>query len=168
MQLVKRAFYTTVSSLRDQLYFIATILLSLCFYFLFLYEKPLNIFPNTDEVDVEAYDDRIDHGNSKVRTFQWTDSLITFQYELDRGFSHPYTGLTFFPKSGMFNLDNFNKVEISFLENSEDNFFLSVNTEDPKVINKKHRLIQACCGKLERPNYSQLVVRGHWAVAQRI
>lgn len=140
MKIIEQVFLRTVKSKKNQLYLTVALLLSIGFYFTFSYTSPLTLFPNTEDFTLNAFDDRQEHGNSEVKAFSFSDSVLTFQYELKKGFSNPYAGFAFLPKKGSLQLDDFNQAEIRLLENSADNYFLFINTEDTNVTDKKHRL----------------------------
>jgi AraC-like DNA-binding protein len=110
------------------------------FYFIFLAEKPYCLTSNSEEVNIIAYNDTVDHGNSKINRFILNNDGISLEYQLKKGFSNPYIGLAFLPKKSSFNVSRFNSVEIDLLEHSADNYFLFFITKDAAVKNKSHRL----------------------------
>lgn len=140
MKELQQVFYTIFTNRKNHLCLIAAALFFGVIYYIFLYKKPINIFPFSDKIVIKSFDDRVDNGKSEVKTFLLSDSLLTFQYELRKGFSNPYAGISFQPEGGFFGLENFNRVEIDISESSADNFLLYLNTIDPDVRDKGHRL----------------------------
>jgi len=140
MKELQQVFYTTFTNRKNQFCLIATALCFLVIYYIFLHKRPINIFPFPDKIVIKPFDDKFDDGKSEVKTFLLSDSLLTFQYELKKGFSNPYAGISFQPEGGIFGLENFNKVEIDISESTADNFLLYLNTVDPDVRDKAHRL----------------------------
>ncbi len=140
MKELQQIFYTTFTNRKNQICLVATTLCVLVIYYFFLDKKPINIFPYPDKIVIKSFDDKFDGGKSEVKTFLVSDSLLTFKYELRKGFSNPYAGISFQPEGGYFGLENFNRVEIDISESSADNFLLYLNTVDPNVRDKGHKL----------------------------
>lgn len=140
MQFVKETFYSTIRNTINQMYVLLSMIVLAAFYFIVLREEPYNLTSNQEEVNIVAYNDSIDHGNSEVKQTILKDSSISIEYQLRKGFSNPYIGVAFLPKKGSFDLSRFNRVKINLPEHSADNYFLFFITKDPAVKNKKHRL----------------------------
>jgi AraC-like DNA-binding protein len=154
MKELQQVFYTTFTNRKNQFCLIFTTLCFLVIYYIFLYTKPINIFPSPSKIVINSFDDKFDEGKSEVRTFLLTDTLLTFQYELRKGFSNPYAGISFQPEGGFFGLENFNRVEIDISESTADNLLLYLNTLDPDVRDKGHRLAA-------RHSYLRIESKGH-------
>ncbi len=65
--------------------------------FAFSSVKDKVIFPQQALYKITPYTDASNHGNSEIKDFSVTDSLLTLQYQLHEGFSSPYVGLTIAP-----------------------------------------------------------------------
>lgn len=85
--------------------------LVICVYFVSI--NDLQIFPFQKDFSVVFYTDKNNGGNSEIITKRISDSCITVEYDLKKGFISPYIGLGIGRKDkGTFDISSYNQLQI--------------------------------------------------------
>lgn len=82
-------------------------------YFVFYQKRPLQIFPDNKNTSVRFYNDNFDNGNSSIESFIISDSVISLDFILRKGFVRPYVGIGItFPESVETDISGYNQLQI--------------------------------------------------------
>ncbi len=94
-QFIKQFFiyiYTDKSHIK---WLLASALIFIFIYFIFIYKKPYRYFPDVNNIEVTFYNDSADNGNSVVNYFVYSSEGVEINFTLQEGFIRPYVGLQF-------------------------------------------------------------------------
>lgn len=125
---------------QDKTYKIILILSTLFLIGLFMYYDTIPdkiIFPIQNNFNITTYTDKAIGGNSKITTFNCTDSLVLFEYVLhDSAYVH-YVGMTFYYKNWeYFDISKYNQIKVTIESNKKNDigvYLFSPNRYNSKI-----------------------------------
>ena len=127
-------------------------------YFVLFQKKALHIFPDNKNVQIKFYSDSADNGNSSIESFIKSDSLISMDFILKKGFIRPYVGidLTISDKKEI-DISDYNQVQIEALGRDIKNIvvYLITNDQNDAKISKKFPF-QYYCENIELTSEKKL------------
>lgn len=110
----------------------ATFLILSVIYLYHAFLPELVLFPNPGKTDVFAYDDRASGGNSQVRSWVHSDSLLKLEFELNEGSNTPYVGMKLAARDLQpMDVSAYNLLEIQVAGENVSALVISVYTPNP-------------------------------------
>ena len=115
----------------------SSLLLFFFVYIIFFTKKDLSIFPSKTPIKIVFYNDSIDGGNSIIEKSLTTDSLISMNFVLQKGFVRPYVGITLFRENGRdIDISAYNQITIEAKCNGLKNILIYMVTRNDSMINQ--------------------------------
>jgi AraC-like DNA-binding protein len=102
-------------------------------YFVFFQKSPLKIFPGNKDVIIRSYTDRADNGNSVIENLITSDTLISEEFILRKGFVRPYVGIGINPNHVRTDISDFNQLNLEVKGDGINNITVNLVTCDSVV-----------------------------------
>lgn len=104
-----------------------------CIYFYISSLKNYTIYPGFNNFYYAFYNDSLNGGNSRINHAEVSDSIVSLDFELKKGFLSPYVGMTLSPKSNTpIDLSRYNQLSIGISGENISNIAVSIFTQKPQ------------------------------------
>ena len=120
-------------------------------YFLFYKTNETKFFPDQKNIQVDFYNDSIDHGKSEITRSIISDSSVSMSFILKDGFIRPYAGIGFEKKDhSVFNVQPYNRIGIDASSHNIKPFFVYlIYNDSTKDSNKNSMPSRHLCHYIE-------------------